>query len=71
VPTEAHRERNKRYIQTQDRIIITVPKGAREEIKEYAAKKGKSMNSYLVDLVEQDIGCSIQELADKQDNTSQ
>ena len=65
MPTDAHRERNKRYKQTQDQIVVTVPKGARSEIKTHAIKKSGSMNSYTTKLIENDIGLSMEELAQK------
>ena len=65
MPTPAHRERNKRYKQTQDQIVLTVPRGARDAIKEYASNKGRSVNSYITTLIEDDIGCSVEELAKK------
>lgn len=63
--TAAHRERNKRYRQTQDQIAVNIPKGARAGIKEHAAKKGKSLNSYIVELIEQDIGFTMRKLSEK------
>ena len=63
MPTEAHRNRNKRYRQTQDQIVVTVPKGARDGIKKHATQKGKSVNSFIVDLIEKDIGRSVNELS--------
>lgn len=69
--TKAHLERNKRYKQTQDQIVLAVPKGARDEIKTYAAEKGHSMNGYIIDLIEKDIGVSVKELAEKHNGSSQ
>ena len=63
MPTEAHRNRNKRYRQTQDQIVVTVPKGARDGIKKFATRKGMSVNAFVVDLIEKDIGCSVKELS--------
>lgn len=38
-----------------DRISLQVPKGQRERIKEQAAGKGyKSVNAYVLDLIEKD-----------------
>ena len=71
MPTEAHRNRNKRYKQTQDQIVVTVPKGARDSIKEHAAQKGKSVNSFIIDLIENDIGCSVKELAEQSKEETQ
>ena len=71
MPTEAHRNRNKRYKQTQDQIVVTVPKGARDSIKEHAAQKGKRVNSFIIDLIENDIGCSVKELAEQSKEETQ
>lgn len=38
-----------------DRINLTVPKGHKELIKAHAEKKGKSVNSYINDLIEKDM----------------
>ena len=39
-----------------DRLIINVPKGQKERIKAHAANKGKSINSYVVELIKKDMG---------------
>lgn len=66
MPTEAHRQRNKRYMQTQDQIVVKVPKGARDQIKQYAASKGKSVNAFFLRLIEKEIGVSAKELAEEE-----
>jgi uncharacterized protein (DUF1778 family) len=38
-----------------DRINIAVKKGQKETIKQRADGKGKSINSYIVDLIEADL----------------
>jgi len=63
MPTEAHRQRNKRYMQTQDQIVVKVPKGARDQIKDYATRKGESVNAFFLRLIEQEIGVSVKDLA--------
>ena len=40
---------------TYDRINLTVPKGHKEKIKEYAESKGKSVNGYINDLIAADM----------------
>lgn len=69
MPTEAHRMRNKRYKETKEQIVVLVPKGAREGIKQYAEKKEKSVNSYIVELMEQDMGCTMIDLVKEQKST--
>ncbi|MBR2954528.1 MAG: antitoxin [Clostridia bacterium] len=53
--TKAHIEGNKRYLDKQDNIIIRVPKGKKAVIQEYAQKKEKSLNKYIVDLIDEDM----------------
>lgn len=36
-------------------IKIRVPKGKREEYKAFAEKEGKSLNRYIIDLIEKDM----------------
>jgi predicted DNA binding CopG/RHH family protein len=42
---------NKAY----DRINLTVPKGDKEKIKAHAESKGMSVNSYINDLIKEDM----------------
>lgn len=45
-----------KYIsKTYDQISLRFLKGKREEYKAYAEKQGKSLNAYIVDLIEKDI----------------
>ena len=54
--TKAHIRASNKYNQkAYDRININVKKGRREEIKAFAESKGKSLNQYIVDLIEADI----------------
>lgn len=69
MPTEAHRMRNKRYKETKEQIVVLVPKGAREGIKQYAESKEKSVNSYIVELMEQDMGCTMIDLVKEKEST--
>ena len=69
MPTDAHRQRNKRYKETKEQIVVLVPKGAREGIKRHASILDKSMNAYIIDLVEQDMGCSLNDFAEENKST--
>lgn len=69
MPTEAHRQRNKRYKETKEQIVLLVPKGAREGVKQHAGKKNKSVNAYIVELIEHDMGCTMNDLVDQHENT--
>ena len=42
-----------------DRINIVVPKGKRQLIKDYAASQGKSLNRFICDLIETEMGQNI------------
>ena len=44
---------NKYMAANYDRINLTVPKGKREEIKEFAAAQGESVNSFIARLIEE------------------
>lgn len=42
-----------------ERLSIDVKKGKREELKEYAKSKGKSINQYVKDLIKKDSGIDL------------
>lgn len=40
-----------------DRIVVQVPKGRREQIKEHAKEAGySSLNAYIIDIINRDMG---------------
>lgn len=41
--------------QHYDRINLIVPKGDRDKIRAYAESKGKSVNAYINDLIQEDM----------------
>ncbi len=50
---DSQREATARYNKkTYDRINLIVKKGQRQIIKDYAASQGKSLNRFILDLVE-------------------
>ena len=53
--TKAQLEGNKRYLAKLDEIRIRIIKGEKENIRQHADKLGKSVNKYIVDLIEQDM----------------
>ena len=56
MPTQAQREANKRLQQKRDRISFWVEKdGTKQKIEHRAKSLGKSINSYLLDLVKKDM----------------
>lgn len=54
--TQAHLEGNKRYMAKLDRGVFYVQKGNLEKIKAHAKDNGKSLNAYIVGLIEADMG---------------
>lgn len=50
------RKSKDKYLQEKvDTFVLRVPKGQKEEIKKYAALNGKSLNSYILDLIKKDM----------------
>lgn len=47
--------KNKWNDKAYDRINLTIPKGDKDKIKAYAESKGKSVNSYINDLIKEDM----------------
>lgn len=54
--TKAHLDGNKRYMAKLDRGVFYVPKGTLDKIKKYAQESGKSLNAYIIGLIEADMG---------------
>ena len=52
---ETKKSCNARYAATQERIYISIPKGKKEIYKEMADQEGKSLNKYIIDLIEEDM----------------
>ena len=51
--TEAQKRSAEKYLSEKvEDIRIRVPKGKKAIIKEYAEKQGKSLNQFIVDLIE-------------------
>lgn len=53
--SEAAIRANEKYFKKFDDVKIRVLKGKRELYKQYAESQGKSLNAYIVDLIERDI----------------
>ena len=54
--SDAQYRATKKYnAKAYDRIEISVYKGEKIKIKEYAEKKGKSVNAYIYDLIKEDM----------------
>ena len=54
--TKAHLEGNKRYLEKLDHYTIRFPGGAKEKIMQHAKESGKSLNAYIIGLIEADMG---------------
>ena len=48
----ATRAKNKYKDKTYDRLELVVPKGNKEKIREFAKSKDKSVNSFIVELID-------------------
>ena len=55
--SDAQKEATARYNKkTYDRIDLVVKKGQRQVLKDIAASQGKSLNRFILDAVEKEIG---------------
>ena len=55
--SDAQKEATARYNKkTYDRIDLVVKKGQRQVLKDFAASQGKSLNRFILDAVEKEIG---------------
>lgn len=54
--SQAKLDANKRYLEKQDSFLLRFPKGRKEEVQTFAKNvKGKSLNSYIIGLIEEDM----------------
>ncbi len=54
--SKAQQRAVQKYIKNNyDRVVLTLPKGKRDEIKQYAEMSDKSMNAYIVQAIEEKI----------------
>lgn len=49
---EQRKESNKKYLSTLDEIRIRIPKGKKDEYKSMADARGKSLNQFIIDCIE-------------------
>lgn len=60
--SDAQKEATARYNKkTYDRIDVIVPKGKRQVIKDFAASQGKSLNKFICDAIEHQMGTKLKE----------
>lgn len=54
--SKAQQRAVQKYVKNNyDRVVLTLPKGKRDEIKHYAEMEGKSMNAFIIDAIEERI----------------
>lgn len=54
--SKAQQKAVQKYVKNNyDRVVLTLPKGKRDEIKQYAKLNNTSMNAYIVDAIEEKI----------------
>lgn len=54
--SEAQKKATRKYIsKAYDQVSLRMPKGKREEYKKHAERKGKSLNSLIIELLDEDI----------------
>lgn len=60
--SDAQKEATARYNKkAYDRIDVIVPKGKRQVIKDFAASQGKSLNKFICDAIEHQMGTNLKE----------
>lgn len=60
--SDAQKEATARYNKkAYDRIDVIVPKGKRQAIKDFAASQGMSLNKFICDAIEQQMGQKLKE----------
>ncbi len=54
--TEAQKRASQKYKEAaREKLTLDIPKGSKERYKAHAEKRGKSLTSLFVDLIERDI----------------
>ena len=54
--SKAERGAVQKYVKNNyDRVVLTLPKGKRDEIKKYAEMDNKSMNAYIIQAIKEKI----------------
>lgn len=54
--SKAQQRAVQKYVKTNyDRVVLTMPKGRREEIRAYAYAKDMSLNAYIIQAIEEKI----------------
>ena len=54
--SKAQQRAVQKYVKNNyDRVVLTLPKGKRDEIKKYAEMDNKSMNAYIIQAIKEKI----------------
>ncbi len=54
--SKAQQRAVQKYVKNNyDRVVLTLPKGRRDEIKKYAEMDNKSMNAYIIQAIKEKI----------------
>lgn len=54
--SKAQQKAVQKYVKNNyDRVVVTLPKGRRDEVKEHASNHGESMNAFIVRAVNETI----------------
>lgn len=53
--SESRKRANNKYLNSLDEIRIRMPKGKKEVIQSFAAKQGKSLNSFVNESIDEKI----------------
>lgn len=54
--SKAQQRAVQKYVKNNyDRVVLTLPKGKREEIRKYAELSGKSLNAFIIQAIEEKI----------------
>ena len=58
--SKAQQQAVQRYVaKNYDRIVLTMPKGKREQIRARAETSGESVNAYINRLISEDLACNV------------
>ena len=56
--SKAQQKAVQKYVQNNyDRVVLTMPKGKKEDIKAAAAAAGESMNAYIIAAIDEKMSC--------------
>ena len=70
MPTSKANQRavNKYILKAYDRVNLTIPKGRKDTIQEYASARGESVNGLINRLLRAELGQSVEQWEHREDN---